>query len=123
MPNWTDALLIKDKVEVVKRDKWQRIRRAVVPGHNDKYHVDLVRTNGDAAGTIHCFCQREDGKECLGNKESVCYHCLAAILHGIDHSKVAVEWVDNPGDAAEGRIVHVRSNQSGKKVTAVCKPK
>ena len=72
---------------------------------------------------VWCRCVRDDGKECLGNKESVCYHCLATILAGIDQAKVRVEWFDSLdhvlNSGVRGRVVRIKSSQSEKTMFGV----
>jgi hypothetical protein len=119
MPNWNDAKVTVSKVRVLTRDKHNRITSASVPGTSGTYQTRLVRQDH----TVYCRCDRNDGKECLGNRETVCYHCLATILAGIDEAQVEVEWFNDKRAAwsnrGNGRVVEVRSSQSDRSVWAV----
>jgi hypothetical protein len=86
---------------ILKTDSRGRLIAALVPGHNGKmYEVTLHRTVKEGTQTIgtKCVCQN-DGSDCKGNANQICYHSLAAILAGAKKTKVKVAFCKTREDA------------------------
>lgn len=120
--NVTSAKKAEEFVHVAERDINQKVKVALVPGHKGKMYQ--VRINRTSRGMLsQCKCKDVD---CLGNKNTICYHVLATLLASAQRSrpKIKLSFCERKIDAQKlvniaGTMFPLKSKQSGKQIWVV----
>ncbi len=112
---------------VVAKDELSRARHVSVPGSDGKSYDVFIHRSGNC---LECECQLVTGYgnlDCQGNTRSVCYHSLMAVMVAAKEHKMKIAFCGRDERAAQrlshlgGRVVKIRSRQSGREVWGVVK--
>ena len=120
--NMTSARKVAEFVNLCDFDEKNRVVTALVPGHQSNwYNVPFERLtiNNEKIIKVHCS-NHETGEQCKGNLSSICYHCIAALIHAAGKKGFSLSFCSKQDKAEkllrlDGCIVPIISALSQKK--------
>ncbi len=115
--NTKSARRAAEFVRGVDYDIQGRLESAVVPGHEARLYCVSFRRGMDV---MNCQCRRDTGDICKGNKHSICFHVLAALVFTARRHKMRLTFCKTQERAqlisrTGGTIVELISDQSQKR--------
>ncbi len=117
-----EARMLASLAKVQKRNAAGKITFLTIPGSNAKTYDEIIRRRNGTL-TVECMLNTSCGHTaCKGNSISLCYHAIGGAIAMIEQSGCKVVAIaDERANAIQrknlgGKIVEVRSYQSGKPI-------